>query len=151
MHDCRNNETTGVRSNRCKMQFYRSQRSCSKVMFLHLSLSHSVHMEGVSVSGPGECLPHTPSRHPLWQTPPGRHLPPPMSNHLPTECLLGYTQPKPSAYWDTKPLPSACWDTPPCAVHARIWSTSRQYASHWNAFLFKELTQLKFYNYRDQI
>ena len=37
--------------------------------------------------------------------------------------------------------PVACRDTPPgqtppCAVHAGIQSTSGQYASHWNAFLF---------------
>ena len=38
--------------------------------------------------------------------------------------------------WTDTPLPSACWDTHPCPVHAGIWSTSGQYASRWNAFLF---------------
>ena len=47
----------------------------------------------------------------------------------------------PIACWDTH-TPGACWDThppgrhpPPCAVHARIRSTSRRYASHWHVFL----------------
>ena len=56
----------------------------------------------------------------------------------------------PIAYWDTNPLGRYTpWQTPPgrhppgqtppvqcSAVHAGIRSTSRQYASHWNAFLF---------------
>ena len=46
-------------------------QSCGKVMFLHLSVSHSVH---------GGCLPqcmlgYTPGRHPPGQTPPGRTPP----------------------------------------------------------------------------
>ena len=43
-------------------------------------------------------------------------------------CMLRYTHPPGQA-------PSLQADTPPCAVHAGIWSTSGQYASHWNAFL----------------
>ena len=50
-------------------------------MFLHLSVSHSVHGGG----GGGVCL------SACWDTPLGRHLP--------AQCMLGYT-----------PLPSACWD-----------------------------------------
>ena len=46
-------------------------------------------------------------------------------------CPLRRTSP-----WAHTPLSSACWDThTPCPVHAGIQSTSRQYASHWNAFL----------------
>ena len=97
--------------------FYRPQRSCVKVMFLHLSFCSR-----------GGCLPH----HPPWTR--GRHLP-------------GQTPLLPSACWDTHPpcpvhagihtpLASGCWDTHPCcAVHAGIRSTSGRYASHWNAFL----------------
>ena len=94
---------------------------------------------GASASGLGGCLPHPLGRHPPGQTPPwadtplgrqpprqttpqadnppGRH---PCSVHARihplAQCMLGYTL--------------------PCTVHAGIWSTSRLYASHWNAFLF---------------
>ena len=51
------------------------KRSCGKVMFLHLSISHSVHRRGVSASGSGvSAIPmaDTPlGRHPARQTPPG--------------------------------------------------------------------------------
>ena len=56
------------------------KRSCGKVMFLHLSVSHSVHRtgSGVSVSVHAGIPPPTPTppgqlgRHPPWQTPPGQ-------------------------------------------------------------------------------
>ena len=77
--------------------FYRPQRSCGKVMFSHLSVSHSVH-RGVSAT-------HTPlGRHPL-----------------PSACWHTHT-PLPSACWDTHPLPSACLDTPPLP-HSACWDT----------------------------
>ena len=68
---------------------------------------------------------HTPR-----QTPPWADTPCPVLAGIhpsPTQCMLGYTH----------PLPSACWDTPPppCAVHAGIRSTSERYASYWNVFL----------------
>ena len=47
--------------------YYRPQRNCGKVMLLHLSVSHSVH-GGVYLSM------HW-GRHPLADTPPGRHPP----------------------------------------------------------------------------
>ena len=88
----------------------------------------------LSVHGRGEhcMLGYTP---PSRQSP-GRHLP--LGRHAP----LGRHPPR-----QTPHLPSACWDTHtpvqsmlgytfPCAVHAGIRSTSRWYASHWNAFLF---------------
>ena len=84
---------------------YRPQRSCGKVMFLHLSV----------ILFTGGCLPlplpwsDTPmGRHPLL----GRHPP---GRHTPAKCMLGFT--------------------PLCAVHAGIRSTSGRYASYWNAFL----------------
>ena len=69
---------------------------------------------------------HPPGRHPFpgqtpqADTPQGR----PPGKHPPAQCMLSYTL-----------LPSACWHTPPCTVHAGIQSTSRRYASHWNALL----------------
>ena len=63
----------------------------------------------------GGCLHIAPGQTPPRQTPP-----------LPSACQDTHTH-----------LPSTCWDThPPCLVHAGIWSTNGQYASHWNAFLF---------------
>ena len=46
------------------------KRSCGKVMFLHLSVSHSVH-------GVGACVPHTHPCHacPLACTPPSTYAP----------------------------------------------------------------------------
>ena len=64
---------------------------------------------------------HTPRQVPSWtDTPLGRHPPgqvhPCLVRH-PYQCMLGYKHPL-------------------CTVHVGIWSTSRQYTSHWNAFLF---------------
>ena len=96
---------------------YRPQHSCGKVMFLHLSLSHSIH---------GGCLadthqadtprqiqpwvdtpwPDTPlARHSLGQThplarSPGRHPPgqtPPVQTHPPGRHPLGRHPPHPAA------------------------------------------------------
>ena len=68
---------------------YCPQRSCGKVMFLHLSVNHSVH-GGVFTT------------HTLWADAPPRQTPPGQTNPhgQTTQCMLGYT-----------PLPSACWDT----------------------------------------
>ena len=92
--------------------FYRPQRSCGKVMFSHLSVSHSVH-RGVSAT-------HTPlGRHPLpsacWHT------------HPPAQCMLGYTPPAQCMLGYTPPSHT---------VHAGIRSTSGQYASYWSAHLY---------------
>ena len=106
------------------------KRSCGKVMFLHLSVSHSVHRR-VCLSACWD-TPTLGRHHPL-----GRHLPlgrhPPRADtplpsaccdtHTPAKCMLGYT-----------PLPSACWD--------RHGYCCGRYASYWNAFLFnKQFTQ----------
>ena len=88
-------------------------------MFLHLSVSHSLHRG---------CLPqcmlghtHTPSlaRHPPGQTTPQTDNPLHSACwDTPTvQCMLGYT-----------PLHSACWD--------RHGYYCGRYASYWNAFLF---------------
>ena len=52
-----------------ELHFYRPQRSWGKVIFLHLSVSHSVHRGSVHpLSGQTPPL----GRHPPWQTPPLR-------------------------------------------------------------------------------
>ena len=87
-------------------------------MFLHLS---------VILSMGGGCLPHTlrqtpPKQIPPWQTPPCTDTLP-LGRHLPwADTSLGGHPPG---------------QTPPCTVHAGIWSTSRWYASYWNAFLLE--------------
>ena len=66
--------------------FYRAQRSCGKVMLLHLSVSHSVHR--------GVCIPAFTGTHsPSWAD---------ISQHA-----LGQTPPPGQTY------PSMHWDTPP--------------------------------------
>ena len=71
---------------------YRPQRSCGKVIFSQVSVSHSVHR--------GMCIPACTEAD---TSPPGQTSPW-------ADTLL------PSACWDTHtlpPLPSECWDTPP--------------------------------------
>ena len=92
--------------------YYRPQRSWSKVIFLHLSVSHSVHR--------GFC--HTP----LVQTPPGQT--PPLGRPLWADTPIGRHHPGQT--------PPAWTPTPLCAVHAGMRSTSGQYTSCWNAYLF---------------
>ena len=101
-------------------------------MFLHLSVSHSIHGRGGGylphthwadtpwadnppadtqrqTNPPGQTPPirHTPlGRHPPSRHPLGRH---PLGRHPPDQCMLGFT-----------PLANACWGTPPCPVHAEI-------------------------------
>ena len=96
------------------------KRSCGKVMFLHLFVSHSVHKGGVSQHAMGAYTPrqtaprhthpslghiHTPGRHPSWTHTPRQTLPP------------GHT-PRPGRHLPPRRPP---------------WSG--RYASYWNAFL----------------
>ena len=95
----------------------------AKVIFLHLSVIHSVHRGG---GGLPQCM--------LGYPPPGADTPPeqtpPGSRHLPEAD----TNPPGSRY-----PPGA--DTPPGSSHlppgadSSIRSTSGRYASYWNAFL----------------
>ena len=96
--------------------FYRLQRSCGKVMFLHLSV--------ILFTG-GGCLPH-----PRVDTP--------LADTLPAQFMLGYTPPAQCMLGYTPPAQCMLGYTPPCPVHAGIWSTSGRYTSHWNAFFFKQ-------------
>ena len=98
-------------------------------MFLHLSVSHSVHRGGVCLSAcwdthiPWADTHPPPDRHPPCAVHVGIHTP------LPSACWD--THPLPSACWDTPPLPSACWDTPPpCPVHAGIGMASAADGTH---------------------
>ena len=84
-------------------------------MFLHLSVSHSVH---------GGCIPGCIGADPSGQTPPcpvhaGIHTPP-------AQCMLGYTPPC-SVHAGIHP-PAQCMlgYTPPCSVHAGIHTPPAQ-------------------------
>ena len=90
------------------------KRSCGKVMFLHLSVSHSGH-RGVYSSMHG-------GRHTPWADSPWANTPL-QTPHLPSAC------------WDTHPhCPVHGWNTcpPPPGGYC-----CRRYASIWNAFLYK--------------
>ena len=100
--------------------YYCPQRSCGKVMFLHLSVILSTG----GVSAPVHAGIHTPlARHPPGQTPP----PPrtdthPLGRHPPTQCNLGYTPTLPSAFWEAHTPPAQCilGYTSLCPVHFGI-------------------------------
>ena len=101
---------------------YRPHRSCGKVMFLHLCVSHSVHR--------GVCV----SQHALGQTPPGQTL---LGRQPPSDTPLGRHPPTPTVY------PSMYWGDTPCVSQHALGQTapfdnhcSGRYASSWNAFLF---------------
>ena len=86
---------------------------------------HSVH-RGVSVTPLG--------RHPLGRHPLDRH---PLGRHPWADIPLG-RPPVQTPPGQTPPLPGQThtpWADTPCTVHAGMWSTSRRYASYWNAFL----------------
>ena len=98
------------------------KRSCGKVMFLDVSVSHSVQGEGWGCLALGQGVAmgqgcasgskgYTPPGHTPWSTPPGHTPDTPPDTHTP-----GHTQPHTSRT-----------HTPP---------TSGRYASYWNAFLF---------------
>ena len=94
---------------------YRPQRSCSKVMFFHLCVSHFVH-------GGGACLIDTlpwvgtPGRCPWADTPLGRH-------------------PRADAPWADTP-----GQTPPSRADSYCIG---RYASYWNAALFNLCFHMK--------
>ena len=108
-------------------------------MFLHLSVSHSVHRgEYLGRYTPGQVHPQAgtpPGRynsrqvHPLAGTPPAGT--PPRQVHPP-----GQVNPPGRYTPQGRYTPRA--GTPP-TVHAGIRSTSGRYASYWNAFLFTAL------------
>ena len=94
---------------RAKTYYYRPQTKFAKIMFLHLSVSHSVH-RGVpaplhagihpqagapplQVHSPGSTPPgqvHPPAVHPRTGTPPSRYTP--IGRYTPAQCMLRYGQ-----------------------------------------------------------
>ena len=98
-----------------EIRYYCLQCSC-KVMFLHLSVSHSVHRVGVS-------------QHALGQTPLGRHP---------------HGQTYPSMHWPRHPTPQSDISQHALGQTFPLGDSyfCRQYASYSNAFLFL----LGFYN-----
>ena len=99
----------GLKPHFCQ-NYYHLQTKFTKVMFLHLSVSHFVH-------GEGQCLPQCMLGYtPLWAAP---HW----ADTL-READTPWEQTSPRG--DT-PLCSACWE---------IWATSGRYASYWNAYMF---------------
>ena len=134
------------------MDSYRPQRKFVKVMFSRVSvcpqgdeaeppLGRHPHP---GQTPPGQTPTTTPGRHPPWaRIPPGHTSP---WAHTPTLGRHPYQADTPWA--DPRHHPG---QTPPLGthpprahthpghtptVHVGIQSTSRQYASHWNAFLF---------------
>ena len=113
---------------------YHPQRSCSKVMFLHLSV--------ILFRGG---LPPPPGRHPLGRhhpglTSPGQALllvdtPTPIPHHPWAYPPPGQTPP-PTPWADTPLGRHPTGQTAPCTLHAGIRSTSGRYASYWNAILW---------------
>ena len=107
---------------------YRPQTKFVKVIFLHLSVSHSV-------QGGGEgCLSHCMLGYIPGQVQPQQVHPPPSRYppgqvHRPGQVhpLQVHPPAGTSPYNQVHPL---------CTVHAGIRSTSGRYASHWNAILF---------------
>ena len=137
---------------------YRPQTKFAKVMFLHLSVSHSVHKGGGFTSRYtplhrytplGRYIPqvgtprqvHPPGRytlpagtpprqvHPLWAGTPPRQVHPQAGTLHSRYTLLGRYIPL-GRYTRQASTP------PPPAMHVGIRSTSGWYASYWNAFLF---------------
>ena len=86
--------------------YYRPQRSCGKVMFLHLCVI--LFTGAVSATPPG-------------QTPPWADTIP-LGRHLPVDT--------------TQQTPPALVNFPTFLFQAGIRSTSGWYASYWNAFFF---------------
>ena len=76
----------------CSCRFAARKRSCEKVIFLHLSVSPSVHRGSVSLYDATSCLTETP-----WTEtpPPNRDPPPPYSKEhavrIRLECILVFT------------------------------------------------------------
>ena len=103
--------------------FYRPQM---KVMFLHLSVSHSVHR---GLSAPVHAgIPAPPDQR---QTPQGPEAAPPGSR--PPEANTPSSRHPPGVDippGEDLPCHNACWE---------IQATSGQYSFYWNAYLFQEM------------
>ena len=129
--------------------YYRPQTKFAKVMFLHLSVSHSVHRGSGCLS---QCMlgntPQPPAQEqtPWEQTPPGRH---PLRSRHPPGADTPWEQTSP---WEQTPPGSRHppRQTPPGRhlpgsrhppgqtplAQCTLGDTGGRYASYWNAYLF---------------
>ena len=103
----------------------------AKVIFLHLSVIHSVHRGG---EGLPQCMlgyhPPPDQTPPPWiRHPPGIRHPPRIRHHPPRDQT-----PPPSGPGRHPPGPGR--HAPPREADSSIRSTSGRYASYWNAFFF---------------
>ena len=155
---------------------YHPQRSCSKVMFLHLSVSHSVHRGMRCLSPPLGRHPQTPPsgtnprQTPPWQAPPqqippipiqGRHPPQqtppsqtPPARHSPNrhplpqiDTLWTDTPWSDTPHVDNRLGKSPTRQTPPPIPPSPSGHCSGRYASYWNAFLLLAMIQSHTDNY----
>ena len=114
----------------------------AKVIFLHLSVIHSVHGGGGGGSASVHAgIPPPPGADPPGADPPGADPPgadtpqeqrPPQTRPPGAEIPPDQTPPPQS-----RP-PRSRHHPPPREANSSIWSTSGRYASYWNAFLFYE-------------
>ena len=112
---------------KCNSIIYRPQTKFAKVMFLRLSVSHSVHV-GVPRQVPPQA--GTPLRA---DTPsPGRYT----SGLVPSGQVHPQAGTPPWQVHSPGRYPPGRYPPLPTTVHAGIRSTSGRYASYWNAFLY---------------
>ena len=106
---------------------YRPQRSCGKVMFLHLSV---ILFTGGVADTPQEQTPPGADMIPRADTPPGADPPgadtPPGADMIPSSRHTPRSRPPQE-------------QTPPCSACWEIRATSGWYASYWNAYLFSPM------------
>ena len=126
---------------------YRPQTKFAKVMFLHLSVSHSVHrgeylgqVPPRQVHPQGRYTPQAgtpPSRYTPWQVHPQAGTPqagtPPKQVHPLGRYTPGQVHP-PGRHTPPGTNPG---QVPPPSRYYEIRSMSGRYASYWNAFLFR--------------
>ena len=114
--------------------FYRTQTKFTRVMFLHLAVSHCVHKGGDVCPSACWIKPH-PIPIPLG---PEVDIPPAPEDQrqTPPTRTRGRHSPEQTAPRGDTPLCSACWE---------IRATRGQCASYWNAYLFnRELRLFRF-------
>ena len=109
----------------------------AKVIFLHLSVIHSLHRGGLpqcmlGYHPPGPDTPPTRHHPPGTDTPPTRHPP----DETPPGSRPPWEQPSPLGADPPHQTPPPGADPPPREADSSIRSTSGRYASYWNAFLF---------------
>ena len=102
------------------LNYYRPQTKFAKVMFLQLSVSHSVHSRGFQAHTRGGGVGGL-----------GRGVSRPTPRGVSRPTPGGVSWPRPGGVWI-----STCCDPPPHSAHGYC---CRRYASYWNAFLFNRV------------